>query len=49
MRQSKHVSVFKERLQFQEDTGSGMRLENSFKRIIALGIEISPGGPGQIS
>ena len=40
---------FKEKLQLQKDAGPGMCLKNSFERTTALGLEISPGGPEQIS
>ena len=40
---------FKEKLQLQKDAGPGMCLKNSFERTTALGLEISPGGTGQIS
>ena len=43
----KHVSNFKEKLQLQKDAGPGIR--NSFERTTALDLEISPGGPEQIS
>ena len=45
----KHVSDLKEKLQLQKDAGPEMCLQNSFERTTALGLEISPGGPGQIS
>ena len=43
----RHVSNFKEKLQLQKDAGPGIR--NSFERTTALDLEISPGGPEQIS
>ena len=45
--QSKHVSDFKEKLQFRKDAGPWIR--NSFERITALDLKIGPGDPGQIS
>ena len=39
--------TFKEKSQLQKDAGPGIR--NSFERTTALDLEISPGGPGQIS
>ena len=41
--------TFKEKLQLRKDIGPGMCLQNSFERTTALDLEISPGGPGQIS